>query len=374
MTVLLAGLAACGGRSDSTATHPSNVVRDCHRPQQPALGAYDAGTGDLVWMFCSPDDARRQVVGITSEVVYVDATPQTQLVAVDRRTGTERWRFAHDQPQLSWPLGPFAGGGVVVIQVGGAIVGLDALTGAERWRVEATEALIANTEAVAVVAHPTGGTGLRALNRSTGETTWSSEVPYDDESGVVAPRGATAVDGDLIVVPTGQTMTTIDTRTGHVVWEAPRLDHPAAAHGYVLGYVPDNGPQRSFKSTLLRADTGAEVWTRAGMQSYGERWAIGDNRACLIDEVNGSLVTYDLSTGNEVWRSARDVRIGEPQQFVGDNVVVRSRATVTMLSGKDGSTLWSLDAPSDSVGGISQNVDADADLVFVSFDALPPSD
>ena len=318
------------------------------------------------------------------------------------------WRFTHSWPQLGWALGRFTGGGIIVVpvqdQASDSLVGLDATTGAIRWQVAATnpfateqtlpgqnchvgcepiqlppdvDAPVANTETTVIVAGQTGRTVVRGLDRLTGQQIWTSDEHFGDPSSIVVSRGSTAVDGDLVVVPTGTTIVAFDAPTGQQLWEAPRLDHPVAAYGYVIGMDSAGSPSPATQATLLDAATGEPVLVLQGQQSYRELWAIGENVVYLLDANNRSqpagLVAFELPGGDERWRlSGWDV-VGEPQQTVGNNVIVRTRGGVAMLSGADGTSLWMLPSPADSTGGIN-NVGAGGDVVFVTFDALPPAD
>ena len=277
----------------------------CEPGTTPALASYALATSEVAWSFCSADEAWREVLGVTNDVVYLDAIPHDQgtqeLMAIDAETGSELWKVAHSYP-LGWPLGPFTGGGVIVISSqdddGEAIVAIDAGTGTELWRSAAvTFGPIANTEDVVVLAGSLGLGGLRGLERSTGRQLWTSDVHFSDESGVVVSRGATAVTGDTVIVPTGQTLTAIDARTGAELWQAPRLDHPAAFGQYVVGYVPDEGPVQSLKVTVLNAATGETLWTQQGTPSYGELWAVDDEAIFVLDGADGSGIVRVPSSG-----------------------------------------------------------------------------
>ncbi|HEY7627966.1 MAG TPA: PQQ-binding-like beta-propeller repeat protein [Ilumatobacteraceae bacterium] len=389
-------LVACGSENATSTSRPVSVPARgstrCAADQEPALGAYDVASGSLLWMYCSADQTWRSLFDATADIAYVESTTADstnignplELIAVDAHTGTELWRVAHTWSQLQWPLGSFTGAGIIVLPVkaesGDTLVGLDAGTGEVRWQIAADDnptgaVPVANTDHIVVVAGSFGA-GVRGLDRTTGAQMWVTDLQVVDESGVMTFRGATAVDGDLVVVPTGATMVALDANTGDTRWEGPRLDHPVAAHGYVIGGVPGRGsPRPDSQSRVLNATTGDEVITLDGYQSYGELWAISPDVVFLSDIGDGSSpannVAYELPTGTERWR--QPPTFGEPQQVVDGNVIVRWRTSVAMLSGTDGSTLWTLASPAESTGGIG-NVDVAGAIVFVTFDALPPGD
>ena len=388
----------------------------------------DVLPADLAW---------REVRGATEDIVYIDSTMPdpsasvsgfgqlNSVVAVDPRSGEELWRVPVARQQLGWPLGPFAGSGVVVVAVdddnGAAIVGLDAKSGDTIWRVAEADlsdaaapagapdpvvAPLANTDEVAVLAVPSG---LVGLDRVSGTQLWSSEVFLLDESGVGVARGPAAVDGSTVMIPAasevitgvavdggvivsgpdlppGDTVTipmgpstliAVDASTGATLWTGPRLDHPAAADGYVVGYVHSGMGSSGPNSEVVVVDstTGEQLWSQPGRESYGDLWAIGDGAVYVNgfgDDSLPDVVAYELDSGDERWRHSTESVLSDPQQVVDDGVVLLW-SDLAMLSTPDGTTRWTIpasvspDTPMSSVGHNSASI-------FVSFNGLQSTD
>jgi outer membrane protein assembly factor BamB len=412
----------------------------CEDDLVPALAALDPATGEFQWTYCSADLAWREVRGATDDIVYVNSTmsdsPATAVAsdqrfavtAVDALSGEELWRVPVARQQLGWPLGPFAGSGVVVVAVddddGAAIVGLNAESGDTIWRVAEADlrdaavstgtpgpvvAPLANTDEVAVLAVPSG---LVGLDRVSGTQLWSSEVFLLDESGVGVARGPAAVDGSTVMIPAASEVVTgvvtdggaivsgldvppadtgsgalrpppppppplvasrliaVDASTGATLWEGPRLDHPAAADGYVVGYVHDgrSSPGPNSEIVVVDAKTGEQLWSQPGSESYGDLWAIGDGAVyvnVISDDSPLSVVAYELESGDERWRLSPESMLSDPQQVVDDGVVLLW-SDLAMLSTMDGTTRWTIpgsvspETPMSSVGHNSASM-------FVSF-------
>ena len=92
--------------------------------------ALDAKTGERRWAFTGDNWfwARPLVVG---DVVYVPSTSGT-VYALDRATGTERWRSTSVRGEVrSAPV--LSGGALIVASRKGLVAALDPATGAERW-------------------------------------------------------------------------------------------------------------------------------------------------------------------------------------------------------------------------------------------------
>jgi outer membrane protein assembly factor BamB len=83
----------------------------------------------------------RSTPTVTADAVYALGS-DGDLVAVDRRSGRERWRkqlrteFGGHPGEWAYAESPLVDGDVVVVSPGGAtaLVALDAKTGRERWR------------------------------------------------------------------------------------------------------------------------------------------------------------------------------------------------------------------------------------------------
>jgi hypothetical protein len=452
--------AACGAADETSSDDPGESVTEstvpvvpssvespdeppvgplCDDGLLPALAALDPTTGAFEWTYCSTDMAWREVRGATDDIVYMDSTMRdpsadpsasgqlTAVIAVDAQSGQELWRVPVARQQLGWPLGPFAGSGVVVVAVhddnGAAIVGLDATSGVTIWRVAETDlgaaeasmgtpgsvvAPLANTDEVAVLAVPSG---LVGLDRASGTQLWSSEVFLLDESGVGVARGPAAVDGSTVMIPAASevitgvatdggvivsgpdlppgdtvtipmgpsTLVAVDASTGATLWQGPRLDHPAAADGYVVGYVHSgmgsaSGP--NYGVVVVDAATGEQLWSKPGRESYGDLWAIGDGAVFVNDIGDDSLpdvVGYELESGDERWRRPTGESLpSDPQQVVEDGVVVLWN-DLALLSTADGTTRWTIPAsvsPETPMSSTGHN----ATSVFVSFNGLPWTD
>jgi outer membrane protein assembly factor BamB len=442
--------------SDGTSAGPA-----CEDGLLPSLAAHDRTTGELEWTYCSADRAWREVLGATDDVVYLGSTmpdPSASgsefgqviaVIAVDVASGAELWRVPVAHPQLGWPPGPFAGGGVVVVGVqdgdGAAIVGLDAGTADELWRIAESDlggaaasptppwsvvAPLANTDQVVVLAVPSG---LVGLDRATGQRLWSSDVFLLDESGVGASRGPAAVDGSTVMIPAASqvrtvypppqgavggveggggccvapdgavycsgpvepggddppcqpvtapigpsTLVAVDAMTGATLWRGPRLDHPTAAEGYVVGY--DNSSMGSSSPPdseviVVDATTGAQLWNQPGSESYGDLWAIGDGAVYVnvADDVQRNVVAYELESGDERWRRATDMSLPTDPQQVADDKVVLLWGDLAVLSTSDGTTQWTVSAPADPETPMS-SVGHNATSIFVSFNGRPSGD
>ncbi len=121
-------------------THPGNRIQ-----------ALDAATGEVIWEYAYPHPPESRTLGGPQRniAIYGDqlflATYDAAIVAIDARTGVERWRTvkADFHAGYTHTAGPIVAGGVVVSGINGCerykqdgcfITGHDPQTGRELWR------------------------------------------------------------------------------------------------------------------------------------------------------------------------------------------------------------------------------------------------
>jgi outer membrane protein assembly factor BamB len=354
----------------------------CPSGEYPTAGALSISDGAVEWSVCSPDEAYRTVLGASDDVVLIEESgPVAESGATSRRTiafeatgGSERWRRSTGETPT--PAGPIDGQGIVVLadQDALALVGVDVVTGEEQWRVESSEAPLANSHTVTVVWDVTGpGTPsrFRGVDRATGDELWVSDTLLSDQSGNQVARSPAAVLGEVVVIPTGATVTAIDMQTGATLWQAPQLDDPAAADGTIVGTRGTNGPPHLATVTALDAASGQERWTAPGLPSYRDLLAVGDGVIVVLDPGSSELVAYELPSGNDRWR-ATQTSATQPQLISGTSLVMLWESELAVLSTTDGATLWSTTQPFGSP--LMNSVGSNGDSVFVAINSLPWTD
>jgi len=203
-------------------THPQNVIQ-----------ALDAATGDVIWEYANSYETGSQTLGgpTRSIAIYEDklfmATYDAAVVAIDARTGEERWKTVKEDWTKGYThtSGPIVADGVVITGINGCerfkpegcfITGHDPDTGEELWRTS-TIALPGNP-------HDDSWADLPTHLRAGGDT-W---IPgsYDPDSKlfyigtsqakpwVAASRNMSPLDAALY---TNSTLA-LDPQTGKIEW------------------------------------------------------------------------------------------------------------------------------------------------------------
>ena len=385
----------------------SGLAAFCGDDEYPAVGALDLTDGDIAWSLRSWDEAYRTVIGASEDVVLIEESVSIEeslsvlraprvltwrTMAYDAADGSERWRRAtgHTPP----PPGPIDGQGIVVLadQEAGALVGLDVLTGVEQWSVASREVPLANSPTVVVVwdmAHPGTPSPFRGMDRLTGNELWVTDILLSDQSGDILPsnqlgslaRPPAAVLDEILVVPTGTTITAIDMRTGAMLWQAPQLGHFAAADGTIIGQRGTGKPGDWTTVSALDAASGRERWKVNQTLPQSGDLVAGDGVIVFMDQINTQtssepvLIAYELSSGTKRWHVPlpRD-RYLAPQRISGTSLVLLGDREVGVLSTTDGATIWSAKEPFGSPDNIQPqmiSVGSNGAAVFVASNSIP---
>lgn len=383
------------------ATMPDPAASASEYGQLSAVIAVDATSGAELWQV---PVARPQLgwppgpfAGGRVVVVEVEDDDGAAIVGLDARTGDQLWRA--DKSDLGGTTGAMS-----------------------------PVAPLANTEDVVIVTVPSG---LVGLDRTSGEQVWSSEVFLLDESGVMASRGPAAVDGTAVMVPAASEIATVpmlpggegdgccvapdeigtycsypegsspgtgssgdevlpcelvtapmgpsmlvavDGSTGTTLWRGPRLDHPTAADGYVVGYDHSwmgSSSTPEWEVLVVDGATGELLWSGPGSESYGDLWAIGDGIVAVTVNGRTEIVGYELDTGVERWRIDA-AGLGEPQLIADTTLVLLWEGDLSAVSTSDGSTVWTADEPVGSA--LMNNVGIRGSSLFVALNSRPWGD
>lgn len=313
-----------------------------------------------------------------------DAAARGFVIARDAATGEERWRTEVVRGN-SAAVSPAAvvGDLLVVGTTGGVtdssanlpegelrrfgdLVALDARTGGERWRVP-TGGSASSSPAIADdgVFVATADGSVLALDATDGRTRWRATVEMSDGQARVASdwAGPLAVAGGSVYVAVRfDALHALDARNGRERWRfAPErgvLDQSWVADGtvYVAAMVgigeSDEAPRQRLHA--LDAATGAKHWTRddepgGHVETYA---AVGNGTFYLagIGDDDSNLVAIDTATGRERWTHGADGRIEVAPVLVGDALYVTSGDNGLFGSGQTwlgaGTNIHVLDAAS----------------------------
>lgn len=287
----LACVAACLSMGLALANQPA-LAETCESsaPPSDAVSAYSTGWGydhrntrfqprstltaanakqlELSWTYALGSVAPRSWPLITADTLYIGSDGEG-IIALDRDTGCERWRFAHSGP------------------IGSAIVPA---------RIGARAVLIFNDR--------TGGT--YAIDARDGAFIWHAEV-HDEP--VPWYSGTPLVMDDTVYVPvsslevglavnplygcctTSGGMAAIDLATGAQRWYRPTIEAPAKPTRRHYLFVQQHGP------------SGAAVWATPSIDVEADRlyFGTGQNYSHPTTDTSDAIFAVRASTGEVLW-------------------------------------------------------------------------
>ena len=289
-------------------THPGNIIQ-----------ALDAATGDLLWEYAYDYPPESQTLGgptkniaILGDLLFL-STYDAAIVAIDARTGEQRWRTvkADYRQGYTHTAGPIVGDGVVISGINGCerykatgcfITGHDAQTGRELWR-----------------------TSTIALPGDPGDATWAGQPPefragsdmwiagsYDPHLNlfyigtsqakpwVAASRGMTARDAALY---TNSTLA-IEPRTGRIRWHFQ----------HIPGETIDM--ETGFERVLLDGKRRNERWVFT-IGKDGVLWKLDRSKGSYVGHAEtlpqNLYASIDPKSGQVTYRQdIIDAKIGDP--------------------------------------------------------------
>jgi len=287
-------------------THPGNLIQ-----------ALDAATGDLIWEYAYRYPPESQTLGGPTKniAIYGDklflATYDAAIVAIDARSGEQRWRTVKADYKLGYThtAGPIVGDGVVISGINGCerykqtgcfITGHDADTGKELWR-----------------------TSTIALPGDAGDHTWADLAPEFRAGGDMWIAGSYDPHLNLFYIGTAQAKPWVATSRGMSTKDA------ALYTNSTLAIEPKTGRIRWHFQHVPGETIDMEVgFERVLVDGQGERWVLTigkDGVLWKLDRTSGDYVDHaetlpqnlfasiDGKTGLVTYRQdIIDARIGDP--------------------------------------------------------------
>jgi pyrimidine-specific ribonucleoside hydrolase len=256
----------------------------------------------------------------------------SMLMAVDRETGGELWRFVPPEGEAR-VRGPAIADGVVFTGTSEFLYALDSETGAELWRFRPEggapdpAARVAVAEGVAYFGTPAGL--VYAVDIATHQELWSFQTGFGTNG--VASRPA-IVDGIAYFGSDDATFYAVDTISGEEIWRftAPGAlpSSPTVAGDRVFfGVVSGDG------LVALDRGSGDELW-RADLGGIISSPVVSEG-AVYVGSGDGNLYAVDAATGDVLWR------------FRTENVVGNSPAVVDgVVYFQSGLSFYAVKAPS----------------------------
>ncbi len=246
------------------------------------------------------------------------------LVALDRKTGERRWRFATKHELLFEPS--IVDGTAYLGTGGGTLMALDVGDGTERWSsslgdglgLVTTPAIAGGTGYVTKVAPYTSteDPGVFAVDLATGGIRWRTETEHLSE---IPTR---VVDG-RVSVSTVRSIRALSSTTGEIKWDVQnRTKQPIVS-------TQDEIFVASTYQTVecYDAETGSVVWdANLPGKPTGAPTLVG--RSLLVPSSDGNLYAFNSNDGSVRWRFS----VGRGREPSSSVTVVGSRLYLVVES------------------------------------------
>jgi outer membrane protein assembly factor BamB len=263
------------------------------------LYAIDITTGQQRWTFESPNLGAMTGPTVDDGAVFLTDGAGAAL-SIDAATGSQRWSTAL---QISSASTFVVGNGLAYVGGNSAgdvsvLVALDAKTGQERWRVTIPGAAGVHNPAYAdgVVYFGTESGTLEAVTADTGQKIWTATYAGNPASAVVV--GGTAYFG-IANSPTGP-LVALDAKTGEQQWQigggfqSPAVDAGIAYVSGIAGVV-----------AALRTSDATEVW-HVQLPGAVVPPAVADGIVYVAAQNPNLVYALDAKTGGVLWTEPLD--------------------------------------------------------------------
>jgi outer membrane protein assembly factor BamB len=284
----------------------------------------------------------RSTPALAGDTLYV-AGMRDVLVALDVRTGADRWRvdfpatLKSPVPEFGFISSPLVDGGAVYVQASNAVVKVDAKTGAVRWRsLEAGGSVMESGAFSSPVIATLAGVRqlvvqsrerLAGLDLSTGAVLWSQPVPSFRGMNILTPT----VVGDTIFTSSYQNASWLYRVARDTSGWSVRQEWTMNAQGYMStpvvidGYAYMHLANQRLACVDLR--TGERKWTTTPFGKYWSLVAQGD-RLLALDET-GQLRL--IRANPERFELLDEITVGEGEAWAhvalaGSDLYVRDGA------------------------------------------------
>jgi outer membrane protein assembly factor BamB len=286
-------------------------------PARRAIVALSPEDGRILWSWARTEGPTGPAAVGDGLVFHASGSgPTTSIVARRLEDGREAWRTPVGSAVMGGPA--VARGSVFVGTTAGLVVALEARTGQERWRFEADGAVATSPAVVGdlVLAASQNLTSGRATVYGIAADRGPEEGPEWQLTPPQVPSAfptSVSANEELAFVGTsdGQ-IRSLDIGTGRERWATP------ARELFVPRQIPAASPRGLVIADrvhlfLLDASTGAERWTYrladlqelpgGGVTTLATSSPAIAGEAAVIGDARGVASAIDLSTGRLVWRA-----------------------------------------------------------------------
>lgn len=301
-----------------------------------AIRAFDAATGERRWRVRDlgtlpwSDRGTWVETGLALDRDRLLVGASVSQYALDSADGRPEWQYRTNSSLWATLL---AGNTVYVSSLVGAgdrLVALDARSGLERWRTPPDAGVRPNACADGYVVGPTVERDGRfgAVDAATGQTEWTRDLRFAPDGGYGGPRGGPCIADGTVYVGTGPVYA-LALADGTTRWSASLEIADAEPRPVSDGSRVYLALGEAGRVLALDAATGEEVWS-AAVPDAADSGAPAIAGGTLYVGLERGVLALDAATGEERFR----VRGSEAESGTYANSPVVAGGTLYVLLGR----------------------------------------
>jgi outer membrane protein assembly factor BamB/predicted MPP superfamily phosphohydrolase len=305
----------------------------------------------LAWSYQSKGTILTSSPIMVQGLIYVgirddNGTKQNGVIAIDAKTGQEKWTSSTDAAVDGSPA--VSGGIVYATAKRGTIYAFNAITGEKIWEVRTgvqddgvqrgwTYASPVVDNGVVYISR---GHQLLALDAKTGTQKWSFYPSVDGYGGTDRQGAPTVSNGVVYFTGDGRYVVAVSAETGKELWRAydkvARFRSAATvADGRV--YLHDDSGQ----VVVLDATTGKQVWNYMSWRYNEGRATAAVGNGSVIAPLGNTITSLDTLTGQKQWEFNTGNSVESSPAISGNTVYAGSKdGFLYALDRKTGAKLW----------------------------------
>lgn len=265
------------------------------------------------------------------------------VYALDARTGSQRWKYHTDQPDVFGIIvSVFADAGTVFFTdySDKSLYALDAATGSLRWKFQGNgQAFPTSVVVVSGIVYATIGDGpastpgMYAIDLLSGALLWQTAT-----GGTMAVTAGAVYLANQYARPGDPTLRAYNRLTGALLWQVKDRPFSTLQVGEGVIYTTERGVLYAYN-----AHTGAALWTKSFTTSF-DGGSILNIQSQLVGRTMyvsdaAKVVALDVTTQQVLWQFA----IGPGYFVIGDTTAcVANRGNLYGLNLATGAQLWSM--------------------------------